>query len=263
MRVENLEPLVNLEKLCLGGNKVEDYSDLISLSHIPSLTDLSLTDTTFGTNAVTTSEGYQSFVLCHLKSLKSLDGVSINCLHRSQAEEHYMSKVLEFNERIDSICRDNERELVALEARRKRNSAVAKEMEDDLLSTFEELEKVVIAGRRKVEDEERRQVRMRDVNLKSFHDAASALKESYASEVARIASKSTSVYNSRVNLLNFMKKRVLCEKELAIFAATVSSKASSRSIVHEVAPHTPDFRLVVALALSLCVFNVDVANLCS
>ena len=51
-----------------------------------------------------------------------------------------MSKVLEFNDRIDAVCRDNERELLAIEARRSRNTAVASDIKQEMLEAFQELE---------------------------------------------------------------------------------------------------------------------------
>ncbi len=61
---------------------------------------------------------------------------------------------------MDLLCRANEEELMALEARRKRNVVAAASLRDDLLRSFGELEAVVDTGRREIiAEQERQQVR--------------------------------------------------------------------------------------------------------
>ncbi len=61
---------------------------------------------------------------------------------------------------MDVLCRNNERELMELEARRKRNIVAATTLRDDLLRSFGELETVVHTGRQQIlAEQERQQVR--------------------------------------------------------------------------------------------------------
>ena len=66
-------------------------------------------------------------------------------------------QALEFGRKVDLLCRSNERDLMALEARRKRNVVAATALRDDLLRSFGELETVVHAGRTEILAEQERQ----------------------------------------------------------------------------------------------------------
>ena len=89
------------------------------------LVELSLDDPDHGSNPVVRADGYRHFILCTLKSVRSLDGITITSRARSNAEELYVERVLAFNDRVDQVRRDNERELLAIEARKQRNMANA------------------------------------------------------------------------------------------------------------------------------------------
>ena len=73
-RVRGLEFLGALQILALGCNQIADFKDIQRLGHLPALRELSLQDTTFGGCPISGAEGYRSFILCHLKHLRILDG---------------------------------------------------------------------------------------------------------------------------------------------------------------------------------------------
>ncbi len=62
-----------------------------------------------------------------------------------------------FGRKVDVLCRANDEELLALEARRKRNVVAAAALREDLLRCFGELEAVVDTGRREIVAEQERQ----------------------------------------------------------------------------------------------------------
>ena len=76
-------------------------------------------DLDHGSNPVVRAEGYRQFVLCTLKTVRSLDGINITTRQRSQAEELYVERVLAFNDRVDQVRRDNERELLGKYSKRR------------------------------------------------------------------------------------------------------------------------------------------------
>ena len=76
-RIQNVESLANLESLQLSNNRIADFKDLHRLSHLPNLRDLSLLDDDHGSNPVVRAEGYRQFVLCTLKSVRTLDGHNV------------------------------------------------------------------------------------------------------------------------------------------------------------------------------------------
>ena len=97
-----------------------------------------------------------------------------------------MQKVLEFNDRIDALRRENERELLAIEARRRRNASNSESLRQELLTAFSELESVVTAGRAKVSEEHRRQRHVREANLAALEGALDRIKGEYGREVDRL-----------------------------------------------------------------------------
>ena len=60
------------------------------------------------------ADGYRQFVLCTLKTVRSLDNEIVTARARSSAEELYVERVLAFNDRVDQIRRDNERCVVVV-----------------------------------------------------------------------------------------------------------------------------------------------------
>lgn len=99
-RVEGLASLMHLENLGLAGNDITDFPDMSnSLSRLPCLSDLSLSDIHFGDNPrVTGLHGYRSSLVMSLKRLRVLDGVPVDDKQRQESEDTYLSHVYDFNE---------------------------------------------------------------------------------------------------------------------------------------------------------------------
>ena len=85
-RIQNIEALGNLESLQLSNNRVADFKDLHRLAHLPNLRELSLHDSDHGSNPVVRAEGYRHFVLCTLKTVRSLDGVAVSGWEKGTVE---------------------------------------------------------------------------------------------------------------------------------------------------------------------------------
>ena len=151
-----METLVNLENLQLSNNRIADFKDLSRLAHLPNLRELNFIDLDHGSNPVVRAEGYREFVLCTLKTVRFLDNETVTARARSSAEELYVERVLAFNDRVDQIRRDNERELLAIEARKQRKMANADGLREELQRAFRELETTIKEGRARIETEQGR-----------------------------------------------------------------------------------------------------------
>jgi hypothetical protein len=104
-------------------------------------------------------------VLEPLPPRPSCHGRCASCRHMSS---HATVQALAFGRRVDELCRDNEREMLLLEERRKRNLVEAAAVRDDLLRAFGELEAVVHSGRQDIlVEQERQQVRLATTHVVS------------------------------------------------------------------------------------------------
>jgi hypothetical protein len=94
-----------------------------------------------------------------------LDGVEVNDSKRKAAEDTFLSKVTEFNDRVESLCHESEQLLRGVDARRRRTAAEADKLKEELLSSFNKLEGVIQHGRRSIAVEYGRQKQLRAENL--------------------------------------------------------------------------------------------------
>ena len=214
-----LDCLMVLGELNLAANHIADFKDLQKLAHLPALRDLALEDDHFGRCPIVKAEGYRNFVLCALKQVRVLDGAEIAGRDRSAAEDKYMQKVLEFNDRIDALRRENERELLAIEARRRRNASNSESLRQELLTAFAELESVVTAGRAKVREEHARQRHVREANLAALERALDKIKGEYGREVDRLVALEHQAMAREERGFRRAVRRAAAERDQASFLA--------------------------------------------
>ena len=66
-----------LTTLGLAGNPISDFEQIKSLSSLSNLRDLSFNDIHFGKCPVANENGYTEFIMCYLRQIHTLDGVTI------------------------------------------------------------------------------------------------------------------------------------------------------------------------------------------
>ncbi|XP_078263320.1 leucine-rich repeat-containing protein 9 [Rhinoraja longicauda] len=79
--LNNLYRLVNLQRLFLGGNKIQDTGELEKLDSLPNLTELSVVG-----NPVSRKMLYRPFLVFRLLKLQMLDGVPVSTDEKERAE---------------------------------------------------------------------------------------------------------------------------------------------------------------------------------
>uniref|UniRef100_A0A5F8G726 Leucine rich repeat containing 9 n=1 Tax=Monodelphis domestica TaxID=13616 RepID=A0A5F8G726_MONDO len=80
----NMQPLVKLEKLYLGYNKIQDLIELEKLEFIPSLRELTI----YG-NPISRKVSHRHMLIYRLPNLQMLDGIAVNYDDRARAEFHF------------------------------------------------------------------------------------------------------------------------------------------------------------------------------
>lgn len=252
-RIQNLEHMVNLETLELAGNRIADFKDLQRLGHLPALRRLSLIDPDHGTNPITQAEGYRDFVLCTLKQVMKLDGDAVTASARSVAEDEYMQRVLNFNDRIEQVRQGNERELLAIEARRQRNVANSDSLRKDLQNAFAELDGTVQDGRARIAAEHSRQVRVRKANLTALQKSLNDLRKQHTSGIERLVADEEVKIKAEEQWFKLERSKITAERDEALFLASIRPKKSATAAERrlgvssqELSEHVPDYRLISA-----------------
>nr|KAF6501217.1 leucine rich repeat containing 9 [Molossus molossus] len=82
--LNNLQPLVKLEKLFLGYNKIQDIAELEKLDGLSSLREL----TVYG-NPICRKMLHRHMLIFRLPNLQMLDGIPVNSDDRAKAEFHF------------------------------------------------------------------------------------------------------------------------------------------------------------------------------
>jgi hypothetical protein len=252
-RIQNLEHLVNLECFELAGNRIADFKDLQRLAHLPAMRSLSLVDPDYGANPITSAEGYREFVLCTLKQVLTLDAVGVTANARAVAEDVYMQRVLNFNDRVEQVRRGNERELLAIEARRQRNVANSDSLRKDLQNAFAELENTIQDGRARISAEHSRQLRVRKANLNALQKSLNDLRRQHGHGIERLVSDEEVRIQAEEQWYRLEHSKITAEKDEAVFLASVRPrKGATREermkgiSCQELSEHVPDYRFIAA-----------------
>ena len=258
-RIQNLEHLVNLESFELAANRIADFKDLQRLAHLPAMRTLSLVDPDHGTNPIVKAEGYRHFVLCTLKQVHMLDGVPVSSNARSLAEDAYMQRVLNFNDRVEQVRRGNERELLAIEARRQRNLANSDSLRKDLQNAFAELENTIQDGRARISAEHKRQTRVRKANLTALQKGLNELRKQHTASIERLVSDEEVRMQAEEQWFRLEHNRITAERDEALFLAEIRPRPRGGIVTNkylddpikavscqELSEHVPDYRFIAA-----------------
>jgi len=129
-RIEGLETLVHLKELNLARNKIEyinnslitnlaledlnladnligGFKDMLNLSTLSKLTKLTLQDAHWGSNPICALCNYQTYVLCHVQFLSSLDNNVVTPAAHATAEATFIKKKMYYNMRIKTLKRSS------------------------------------------------------------------------------------------------------------------------------------------------------------
>mmetsp|Transcript_5090 Transcript_5090/g.8968 ORF Transcript_5090/g.8968 Transcript_5090/m.8968 type:complete len:733 (-) Transcript_5090:333-2531(-) len=164
-KLTGLENNLSLRLLDVSRNNISKLSHLEALKHLANLREVSFQSDTFGVCPIVYQENYRQHAICVLKQIRKLDGEVVKDQDRSQAEDEFLQKALEFNDKIEDLHRHHRDELRNIEIERLKNIRSAEELKSQLISQFSKLQDVVSTGREKVRKEQQRQLDLREQNM--------------------------------------------------------------------------------------------------
>jgi hypothetical protein len=214
-RISGLSSLVHLSSLSLASNRISDYKELQRLASLPSLVEVSFRDVHFGDCPVCLLDGYRNSVLIWLKQLRVLDGVEVTSDDRDSAQDAYLQKVFQFNQRVEELQREHEREMHGIEQRRKRIVAHSDVLTSEMMAAFDGLESLVSSGREQIAAEHRRQMRVRNENASALAAALATLGRLHSVEVERRIAEEKQAARDEERLLLVLESRAIAEKAQA------------------------------------------------
>lgn len=127
--------------------------------HVPC--QVSFRDVHFGSCPVCDLRGYRTSVVLWLKKLHTLDGCEVTEEDRERAQDVYLGEVFEFNQKVEELQREYEREMHSIEQQRERIVSHSSVLQQDMLRAFEGLEGLIQNGREQIALEHKRQVQVR------------------------------------------------------------------------------------------------------
>jgi len=98
---------INLEDLNLADNQIGGFKDMLNLSTLRKLTKLTLQDAHWGSNPICALCNYQTYVLCHVQFLTSLDNNVVTPAAHATAEATFIKKKMYYNMRIKTLKRSS------------------------------------------------------------------------------------------------------------------------------------------------------------
>ena len=178
--------------------------------------------------------------------------------------------MLAFNDRVDQVRRDNERELLAIEARKQRNIANADGLREELQRAFRELEGTVRDGRQRIEAEQRRQLRVRQSNLAALEKMLGELRDQHSAQIERLVNGEAGRMKAEEAWFQSERCKLFAERNAALFLARArprpnaaspggvrqDSNGQGGSKIHDgnlptiacqdLSEHVPDYRFIAA-----------------
>ncbi|CAK4770177.1 unnamed protein product [Aphanomyces euteiches] len=253
-----LDQLTNLHNLALSKNYLSHFEELAKLSHLPNLCSLTLSDEDFGSNPITRESGYRLFVINQLKQVRILDGLEIQTKDQRAAEDEYIKRVrvvacwgfnswqvLDFNDKIDTVQREHEQEMLSIDSRRNRNSSHAELLKQELLTAFRALEDLVTSGRKTVQDEHTRQQVIRAKYATALQHKLESIQQEYLAQMDALIAAETAAMEE---LFEILEARIAAEEAQALAVASIQ-RSTTTSFQH-LSDSTLDFRYIASLFLN-------------
>ena len=189
---DGLGRLASLECLALGGNRsLKNLRETVrGVNTLPLLSDLSFVDPTFGEcPRLVREDGYRNYVVAHLKTITSLDGVAIDDTERAKVDRSFMRRARSFKKKLDAIRRESEREMNAIEAEREERRQSCERLKCELAAEFRRLDRVVADGEKRIEETLARQNSILTGNRKALEKALHDLREKFEVGTNRLIAK--------------------------------------------------------------------------
>ena len=187
-----------------------------------------------------------------------LDGVPVTSNARSLAEDAYMQRVLNFNDRVEQVRRGNERELLAIEAQQ-RNLANSDSLRKDLQNAFAELENTMQDGRARIGAEHKRQTRVRKTNLTALQKGLNELRKQHTASIERLVSDEEIRMQAEEQWFRLEHSKITAERDEALFLAEIRPNPNGSNTTNkylddarkavscqELSEHVPDYRFIAA-----------------
>jgi Leucine-rich repeat len=245
-RIEGLSSLQHMQSLSLAGNPITDLRSVQSLAALPLLADLCFDDIHFGTCPVAQQPSYREFTLCCVKRLRRLDGTEVVGNEREVAQGNYLRQVLEFNDKLDALQKEQEREVAAVEARRRSSASITAQLKADIASSLLQVESIVAAGRTAIAQEHARKQAVHDRSAAELQATLSALQAAYCSDVDAQIAHEQRCAAAEDSLYRVLESRTQAEQVYTAAITLLESSSSSNSDVScvcaEVAESCPEFQ---------------------
>jgi len=104
---DSLTSNTNLEDLNLSDNLIGGFKDILNLGTLTKLTKLTLQDAHWGSNPICALCNYQTYLLCHVQYLQSLDNNVVTAAAHATAEATFIKKKMYYNMRIKTLKRSS------------------------------------------------------------------------------------------------------------------------------------------------------------
>jgi Leucine-rich repeat len=245
-RIEGLSSLQHLQSLSLAGNPITDLRSVQSLAALPLLADLCFDDIHFGTCPVAQQPSFREFTLCCVKRLRRLDGTEVVGNEREVAQGNYLRQVLEFNDKLDALQKEQEREVAAVEARRRSSASITAQLKADIANSLLQVESIVAAGRTAIAQEHARKQAVYDRSAAELQATLSALQAAYCSDVDAQIAHEQRCAAAEDSLYRVLESRAQAEQvhtaAITLLESSTSSSSDVSCVCADVAESSPEFQ---------------------
>lgn len=275
-KLENLHCVANLRELWVQQNELRDLSGLESnsclrdfeaggndcitqlsqvepLAALPNLSEVSFVDDTFGGCPLVRLDSYREAMICTLKQIRILDDVVVHEADREAAEDEFLNRQLEFNDRVERLRYEHEAEVKKLQEERKNTMGETEQLRGSLLKSFEKLEEVVTRGRARIKNEQRRQRDLREKNAEELKKKLMALQKEHAAFVESLRNKDLALLAEK-------------ERELQSFRTVAQFQLYERNLQARLEQAPEDSRTVFQVLkeehFGSQTLSIDLQNLC-
>ncbi|CAK4675359.1 unnamed protein product [Aphanomyces euteiches] len=157
-------------------------------------------------------------------------------------------QVLDFNDKIDTVQREHEQEMLSIDSRRNRNSSHAELLKQELLTAFRALEDLVTSGRKTVQDEHTRQQVIRAKYATALQHKLESIQQEYLAQMDALIAAETAAMAHHEELFEILEARIAAEEAQALAVASIQ-RSTTTSFQH-LSDSTPDFRYIASLFLN-------------